>query len=98
MSKIMQQNPTTARSALGGRHSEQFPFRSTLQLKPGVRLDTCHYPVLNTRNYYPLKSLNREFRLRELKRITSENQVPLSYHQSHDKVLKLMCSIHRRLC
>ena len=46
MSKIMRQNPTQARSALGGRHSEQFPFRSTLQLKPGVRVDKSHYPVL----------------------------------------------------
>jgi len=78
MTKIMKQNPMRARSALGGRHISQFPFRSTLQLKPGVRVDKCHYPVLDTRNYHEPKSLNRELRQRELKRIMAENHAMLT--------------------
>lgn len=84
MSKIMRQDPTEARSAQGSRNSEQFPFRSILQLKPGMRIDTAQYPVIDTRNYYPPKSLNREYRLRELKRITSENQSMLQRIQSRE--------------
>jgi len=84
MSKIMRQDPTEARSSQGARNSEQFPFRSTLQLKPGVRIDTAQYPVIDSRNYYPPKSLNREYRLRELKRITNENQSMLQRIQSRE--------------
>ncbi|KAK3266005.1 hypothetical protein CYMTET_25348 [Cymbomonas tetramitiformis] len=84
MSKIMRQDPGDARSSHGGSHTEQFPFRSTLQLKPGVRIDMTQYPMLDSRNFVPPKSLNREFRLRELKRITSENQAMLRRIQSRE--------------
>lgn len=84
MSKIMRQDPGDARSSHGGHHTEQFPFRSTLQLKPGVRIDMTQYPMLDSRNFVAPKSLNREARLRELKRITSENQSMLRRIQSRE--------------
>eukprot|EP00976_Prorocentrum_cordatum_P020853 423671-Prorocentrum_minimum.AAC.2 len=84
MSKIMRQDPGDARSAHGGHHTEQFPFRSTLQLKPGIRIDMTQYPMLDSRNFIAPKSLNREQRLRELKRITSENQAMLRRIQSRE--------------
>lgn len=82
MSKIMRQDPGDARSCHGGHHTEQFPFRSTLQLKPGIRVDMTQYPMLDSRNFVAPKSLNREARLRELKRITAENQGMLRRIQS----------------
>jgi len=84
MSKIMRQDPGDARSSHGGHHTEQFPFRSTLQLKPGVRIDMTQYPMLDSRNFIAPKSLNREARLRELKRITAENQSMLRRIQSRE--------------
>jgi len=84
MSKIMRQDPGDARSSHGGSHTEQFLFRSTLQLKPGVRIDMTQYPMLDSRNFIPPKSLNREYRLRELKRITAENQSMLRRIQSRE--------------
>lgn len=84
MSKIMRQDPGDARSSHGGHHTEQFPFRSTLQLKPGVRIDMTQYPMLDSRNFVAPKSLNREARLRELKRITAENQSMLRRIQSRE--------------
>eukprot|EP00241_Pyramimonas_parkeae_P010770 CAMPEP_0114248658 /NCGR_PEP_ID=MMETSP0058-20121206/13697_1 /TAXON_ID=36894 /ORGANISM="Pyramimonas parkeae, CCMP726" /LENGTH=224 /DNA_ID=CAMNT_0001362093 /DNA_START=367 /DNA_END=1041 /DNA_ORIENTATION=- len=84
MSKIMRQDPGDARSAHGGHHTEQFPFRSTLQLKPGVRIDMTQYPMLDSRNFVAPKSLNREARLRELQRITAENQAMLRRIQSRE--------------
>jgi hypothetical protein len=39
MSKIMGLNAKTDRSSQGGKGSSQFPFRSTIQLKPGIRID-----------------------------------------------------------
>ena len=47
---------TKDRSSMGGKGAAQFPFRSTLQLKPGVRIDMGQYPILDTRNYYPNKA------------------------------------------
>ena len=40
------------------------------------------YPVIDSRNYAPSKSLNRDKRLRELQRITEENQKMLQRIQS----------------
>ena len=84
MSKIMSLNAMTDRSSQGGKGSSKFPFRSTLQLKPGVRIDMGQYPCLDTRNYYNGKSLNRDYRIRELKRINSENQSMLSRIQNRE--------------
>lgn len=50
MSKIMRQDPGDARSCHGGHHTEQFLFRSTLQIKPGIRVDMTQYPMLD--RYY----------------------------------------------
>ena len=63
-------------------HSNQFLYRSCLQAKPGTRIDRCMYPVIDSRNYAPSKSLNRDKRLRELQRITEENQKMLQRIQS----------------
>mmetsp|Transcript_17504 Transcript_17504/g.29382 ORF Transcript_17504/g.29382 Transcript_17504/m.29382 type:complete len:250 (+) Transcript_17504:233-982(+) len=84
MSKIMRQDPGDARSSHGGHHTEQFPFRSTLQLKPGIRCDMTQYPMLDSRNFIAPKSMNRESRLRELKKITSENQSMLRRIQNRE--------------
>ena len=82
MSKIMGLDAKNDRSALGGRQASQFLFRSTIQLKPGVRIDAGQYPCLDTRNFYPNKSLNRDYRVRELKRINEQNQSMLARIQS----------------
>ena len=74
MAKIMQNNPSS--------HSNQFLYRSCLQAKPGTRIDRCMYPVIDSRNYAPSKSLNRDKRMRELQRITEENQKMLQRIQS----------------
>jgi hypothetical protein len=84
MSKIMRMDPGDARSCHGGHHTEQFPFRSILQIKPGIRVDMTQYPMIDSRNFYAPKSLNRESRLRELKRITAENQGMLRRIQSRE--------------
>ena len=49
MSKIMRQDPTEARSSQGARNSEQFPFRSTLQVRRActqLTLPTCPPPQM----------------------------------------------------
>ena len=47
MSKIMRMDPGDARSCHGGHHTEQFPFRSILQIKPGIRVDMTQYPMID---------------------------------------------------
>mmetsp|Transcript_39159 Transcript_39159/g.97000 ORF Transcript_39159/g.97000 Transcript_39159/m.97000 type:complete len:255 (-) Transcript_39159:278-1042(-) len=84
MSKIMGLNAMADRSSQGGNSKAQFPFRSTLQLKPGMRIDMGQYPVIDTRNYYPSKSLNRDYRVRELRRITEQNQQMLTRIQTRE--------------
>mmetsp|Transcript_22516 Transcript_22516/g.55729 ORF Transcript_22516/g.55729 Transcript_22516/m.55729 type:complete len:263 (-) Transcript_22516:437-1225(-) len=84
MSKIMGLSAMNDRSSQGGKGASQFPFRSTLQLKPGVRIDMGQYPCLDTRNYYPNKSLNRDFRVRELRRINDQNQSMLARIQTRE--------------
>ena len=39
--------------------SDQFGFRSTLQIKPGVKLNNNQTPVLDTRNYYQAGAYTR---------------------------------------
>ena len=40
-------------------------------------LDKNQYPIINSLNVVEFRSLNREYRLRELTRITTENQAML---------------------
>ena len=78
MSKIM---------GSGRSRADAFPFRSTLQIRPGYRLDATMTPVIDTRNDQMPKSLNREYRIRELKRITAENNALLNRIQNTDSIM-----------
>mmetsp|Transcript_13062 Transcript_13062/g.41271 ORF Transcript_13062/g.41271 Transcript_13062/m.41271 type:complete len:215 (+) Transcript_13062:150-794(+) len=78
MSKIMRHDPNS--------HASQFLHRSLLQLKPGVRVDSHMYPVLDNRSDVEFRSLNREQRVRELSRITLENQQMLQRIQERKPV------------
>lgn len=52
-----------------------------------VALRLCaqgQYPCLDTRNYYQAKSLNHDYRVRELKRINQQNQSMLARIQNKE--------------
>lgn len=89
MSAIMKQNPIGSLSATGGRTSDRFPFRSLLQLKPGLKLDTHSYPITDSQNLAPQGSLNRGSRQRENSRIQRENASMLSRIVNRQPVYKL---------
>uniref|UniRef100_A0A061QT19 Uncharacterized protein n=1 Tax=Tetraselmis sp. GSL018 TaxID=582737 RepID=A0A061QT19_9CHLO len=74
-------------SPTGGRFVDQFPYRSTVQLKPGIRLDASQYPLLDcVERKLNQKSMNAGARQREQERIRLENQGLLGRLQAQPSI------------
>lgn len=72
--KIQTRDQRSLACPMGGKHTEPFPYRTAMQLKPGYRIDSGQYPVVDCadRNL-PRKSLNAVSRQRELDSIRASN-------------------------
>ena len=72
--KIQSREIQTLRCPIGGNHAADFPYRSSMQVKPGMRLDTSQYPIVDCASR-PLirKSLNEHARLQQLDRVAQQN-------------------------
>lgn len=89
MSSIIKQDPISSACATGGKTSDPFPFRSVLQHKPGLKIESHSYPVTDSRNFAPRRSLNKESRQRELDRISRENTSMLTRIVNRQPVYRL---------
>lgn len=72
--KIQARDSKKERCPTGGKHVDPFPYRSAMQMKPGIRLDKSQYPMIDCvdRNLIN-RSMNSGQRQRQAESIRNNN-------------------------
>lgn len=81
--RIKARDSRAERCPTGGRHVDPFPYRSAMQVKPGVRLDRHHYPMVDCvdRNLIT-RSMNSAQRQRQAESVRADNMKMLERLQA----------------